>query len=414
MRQPISSNISNTLVTEMMITFSQSGDLIQTLEWGLPRVLASIDAQAGSLFLHHPATKKLACAVCIGPVDIKGITIPDDQGIVGLAFRTKMSRLISNVSKDKNYYHEVDKSTGFKTKSIITVPLYFGDEVYGALQAINRMDAAGKVLTFSKRHLAIFEAVAIALGLALKNIKLTEKIVLDKLIQKDVDEAQQVQQCLFPQRDQFEFISGGVIPYRSLSGDFIDYFIHESKIAFIEGDVSGKGMPAALLMARSIALFRSFSRRGLNVEEIASKINEEIYLHGTADRFVTAVIGWYDPAEQSITFVNCGHNPVLHAGDTHAVTYGSTAPPLGVSASPDFSPHPVSFLLKENEAIYIATDGITEASINGHELGLDGLAKMAAKQSYLNAIKRAAQILSFVESKKLMTIDDATLLVITS
>jgi len=182
---------------------------------------------------------------------------------------------------------------------------------------------------------------------------------MHRAVEKDIKEATEVQNHLFPKKDAYPFISGGVMPYKSLSGDFIDYVKIENKIAFIEGDVSGKGLPAALLMARSIALFRLFARRKLTADIIARGINDEIYSHGTADKFVTSVIGWYDLEDHKISFVNCGHNPVLLANKIQHQTFDRTSPPLGVIAKDEFLPHLNEVILDEESAMYIATDGIT-------------------------------------------------------
>jgi sigma-B regulation protein RsbU (phosphoserine phosphatase) len=209
-----------------------------------------------------------------------------------------------------------------------------------------------------------------------------------------------------------------VIPYKSLSGDFIDYLKVENKIAFIEGDVSGKGLPAALLMARSVALFRLFARHKLAADLIAKKMNDEIQSHGSADRFVTSVIGWHDLDTNEVTFVNCGHNPVLYLNKDKDSLFDASSPPLGVVNKDSFEPSLNQFTLGVSDAIYIATDGISEAKlINGNEekeLGMSGLIGIAKRQKDLSAIQKVEQILSFVKNQKLKVDDDSTLLVLTS
>ncbi len=269
----------------------------------------------------------------------------------------------------------------------------------------------------------IFNA-PIALGLLLTGNVVTygsligQRFVTHRAVEKDIQEAQVVQTHLFPNREAFSFISGGVIPYKSLSGDFIDYFKVEDKIAFIEGDVSGKGVPSALLMARSVALFRLFARHKLAPDIIARKINDEIYSHGTSDKFVTAVIGLYDLISHEITFVNCGHNPVLYLKSNEAIQFQASSPPLGVISKDDFLPKLEKIHLDENDALYIVTDGISEATIQvnkniAQEIGMNGLTKIAQKQKDMKTIDRVNQLLQMISSGKLKSTDDATILVIT-
>jgi hypothetical protein len=269
----------------------------------------------------------------------------------------------------------------------------------------------------------IFNA-PIALGLLLTGNVVTygsligQKFVTHRAIQKDIEEATTIQTVLFPKRDLYPTISGGVIPYKSLSGDFIDYLKVENKIAFIEGDVSGKGLPAALLMARSVALFRLFARHKLGADLIAKKMNDEIQSHGSADRFVTSVIGWHDLDTNEVTFVNCGHNPVLYLNKDKDSLFDASSPPLGVVNKESFDPSLNQITLGASDAIYIATDGISEAKlVKGNEekeLGMQGLIGIAKRQKDLSALEKVEQILSFVKNQKLKVDDDSTLLVLTS
>jgi sigma-B regulation protein RsbU (phosphoserine phosphatase) len=202
-----------------------------------------------------------------------------------------------------------------------------------------------------------------------------------------------------------------------LSGDFIDYFKIGNKICFIEGDVSGKGIPSAILMARSVALFRLFARHNLAADMIAKRINDELYSHGTADKFVTSVMGWYDMEKQEVTFVNCGHNPALLISEAGHQLFDQTSPPLGVVGKEDFSPTIVTLAYKPQDVLYIVTDGISEAMIKvakdkEQEIGMEGLLRISQKQTTMTALQRVEQTLGFIRNQKLRATDDATILVI--
>ncbi|CAM8429948.1 CHASE2 domain-containing protein [Candidatus Methylopumilus planktonicus] len=247
--------------------------------------------------------------------------------------------------------------------------------------------------------------------------QIAQKIMLGRAVEKDIADAKDVQTTLFPAPDSISNISGGVIPYKSLSGDFIDYFKVGNKICFIEGDVSGKGIPSALLMARSVALFRLFARHNLAADMIAKRINDELYSHGTADKFVTSVMGWYDMEKQEITFVNCGHNPVLLIDDTTHQLFDQTSPPLGVVGKEDFSPSIVTLAYTPKNVLYIVTDGISEAMIKvakdkEQEIGMEGLLRITQKQTTFTAMQRVEQTLGLIRNQKLRATDDATILVI--
>lgn len=395
------------LIVEMMSRYSKGMDIKDSLSWALPQILKLIQAEAGSFFRYSIDEKKLNCMVCVGPVDIKGLKINSDQGIVGEVFTSKQSKLIEDVSLSANHLSKVDVKTGFVTKSMMTVPVVFGDEVFGCLQALN----SRKSEFFTQDDLIVLEGLALNLAMSLKNILLSARLIEDKLIQKDISDAKQAQSVLFPAINNFSFISGGVQPFRQLSGDFIDYFEVDSRVAFIQGDVSGKGVPATILMSKCSTLFRLFAKQGFSAHEIAIKMNKEIFGQGTDDRFITCLLGWVNQND-SIEFVNCGHNPLIHYIKDNAVQYEASAPPLGIAANTEFTPTQEIITLSKNEAAYITTDGITEAKIEGREIGLSGIIQMASKQTGLSAPDRYGQIKKYISRKDVQLHDDATLLVI--
>ena len=395
------------VITSMLNQFSSDSNIKSTLHNVLDEITTLIHAEASSFFLHKKEIEKLVCEICIGPVDIKGLSLAPDQGIVGEVFSNQKSKLIENVKKDASHLSKVDEKTGFVTKSLMTVPVTFDGHVYGCLQALNKKDGNG---FFGNDDLEYFELLALNLGIILKNLELTEKAVLDKLIEKDIADAKIAQSVLFPKIDAFEFISGGVQPYRELSGDFIDYFEVNGRVAFIQGDVSGKGVPATILMSRCMSLFRLFAKEEFTASQMAKKMNKEIYGQGTDDRFATCVMGWLDG--NSIEFVNCGHNPVLHYSDGRYREYGTSAPPVGIVNDEAFNPSNQAISIHEGSAIYVSTDGITEAKINGKEIESKGLAQMAKNQSGMTAPQRYEQINRFLQKDVIQLHDDATLLVI--
>lgn len=409
----MSADINNMIqiLTSMLNELSLSSDLSKTLNKVLKEIIQLIQAEAGSFFQYQANSEKLVCEACYGPVNIQGLKLNTDQGIVGEVFASQTSKLIEDVKKDASHLNKVDENTGFQTKSLMTVPILFDQTIYGCLQALNKNSKSG---FFEQADLEFFELLAVNLGIVLKNIELTEKAVQDKLIEKDIADAKIAQAVLFPDIKKFKCISGGVQPYRELSGDFIDYFeVEPNKIAFIQGDVSGKGVPATILMSRCVALFRLFAKEKYSASEIAILMNNEIYGHGTDDRFATAIMGWFDTQNNAVEFVNCGHNPLIHYFDGSYKEFGTTAPPLGITGQAGFIPDNQIIQLKANESIYISTDGITEAKVNGKDIDSKGLAQIAHKQAPMKiASERYLQIKQYLEKPEVVIHDDATLLVI--
>ena len=402
-----------TLINGMMQRFAASGDAVDGLRWALPRVLAALDAEAGSLFLHRADQGVLECVVCQGPVDVTGLKVPATQGLVGRAFTDRKPELVADATADRAHFSDADTASGFQTLSTATAPVHLGQRGFGAIQAINRRTDEG-ISNFRDADLSLLETLAGSLALALSNVELTQAAIDDRLLRRDLDQAREAQAALMPPPDPFGAAAGRVLPARQLSGDFFDHVRVGDRIAFCQGDVAGKGITAGLMMARTIALFRRLVRQDMTVVEIASAINEEL-LAVQSDRFVTLAVGWLDCATGMAELVNCGHGPMVivpHDGG-EVEQFDAQTPPLGVAPLEQHGLAPSAHDLSR-AFLCLATDGITEAEVKGRELGLGGLANLLSRMRGGSASDCVDTVMKLFESGKLKTHDDATLMVVTA
>ena len=402
-----------TLINGMMQRFAASGDAVDGLRWALPRVLAALDAEAGSLFLHRADEGVLECVVCQGPVDVTGLKVPATQGLVGRAFTDRAPELVADATADRAHFSDADTASGFQTLSTATAPVHLGERGFGAIQAINRRTDEG-ISNFRDADLSLLETLAGSLALALSNVELTQAAIDDRLLRRDLDQAREAQAALMPPPDPYGAAAGRVLPARQLSGDFFDHVRVGDRIAFCQGDVAGKGITAGLMMARTIALFRRLVRQNMTVVEIAAAINEELLAVQT-DRFVTLAVGWLDCASGMAKLVNCGHGPVVivpHDGGEVA-QFDAQTPPLGVAPLDLRALAPTVHDLSK-AFLCLATDGITEAEVKGRELGLGGLANLLSRMRGGSASDCVDTVMKLFEAGKLTTHDDATLMVVTA
>ncbi len=404
------------LIAGLMDQYAQSGDAVAALRWALPLVLHDMNAEAGSLFMHRSEDDSLECVVCNGPVDVTGLVVPADKGLVGRAFTTGAAEVVADAGADKAHFRVSDDASGFKTVTTVTAPVHLGEQRFGAIQAINRKspDDPDVIVNFDEDDLALLSSLGAALAMAISNVRLAEKAINDQLLQRDLDQATEAQASLMPLITSTGYASGKVIPARHLSGDFFDHLEVGDKIAFCQGDVAGKGITASLLMARCIALFRSFAKQGMSARDIAVRINHEL-LDVMSDKFVTFVSGWFDPQSGEVQLVNCGHGPLLVApeDDSGCFFVDSHTVPLGLV---DISMEPLDPWVGQVDkaALYIMTDGITESTRDGVELEMDGLIKIADTHRGMKGAERVANIMRRFDQDELQTHDDATLLVVTS
>lgn len=404
------------LIDGLMQQYGASGDAIDALRWALPRVLNDLNAEAGSLFLFREEDNSLECVVCIGPVDVTGLVVPADKGLVGRAFTTGEAEIVTDASNDKAHYRAADDSSGFKTVTTATAPVQLGDKSFGSIQAINRKSPEDDqlIVNFTEADLGLLSSLASALAMAISNVQLAEKAINDQILRRDLDQATEAQAALMPTLDLDGYLSGKVIPARQLSGDFFDYCRVGQRIAFCQGDVAGKGITASLMMARCIALFRTMSKQEFGAAEMASRINAEL-LEVASDRFVTFAVGWFDPVSGDAELVNCGHGPILVSEEAAGATsvIDSHTVPMGLIELDPATITPWQGNLMQT-ALYMVTDGITESQGEGGEWGFDGLTDAAISHKGYSGSARVADIMRRFTQGVLSTHDDATLLVVTA
>jgi sigma-B regulation protein RsbU (phosphoserine phosphatase) len=200
------------------------------------------------------------------------------------------------------------------------------------------------------------------------------------------------------------------IPARTVSGDFFDILpLPDGRISFCLGDVSGKGMNAALLMAKTASLYRCLAKTVKSPGELLEGLNDEICETSTRGMFVTMMAGVYEPATGVATVANAGHEPLLfHRGEAGFDAIAAEAPPLGIVPESRFPE--VAFALKGG-ALYAFSDGLTEACTDsGAQLGSEGLQQLVARFADQPVDRRVESIIAQVGELELR--DDLTLLAI--
>jgi serine phosphatase RsbU (regulator of sigma subunit) len=276
----------------------------------------------------------------------------------------------------------------------------------------------GQITQFDESHLESFERLALILGVAFENLSLTEQMIKDALIKKDLSTAEETQKNLFASLKDINVIHGLVIPARNLSGDFLDYFQLGDEILFCEGDVSGKGIPAALTVARCLALFRYMANLGHSPVEIAKSLNHE--MHQMTERFesstgfVTLFIGKFNLLTKQVEYLNCGHGNIVTCDSNLEIdTHASSLPPIGIVPSEELGWNS-EYISLEAKKMFVFTDGILEAKVTGtnDEIGLAGVVSLIKLIGNLSPKEGIAKVQTLFTEYKLQTSDDATMLIL--
>jgi sigma-B regulation protein RsbU (phosphoserine phosphatase) len=272
-------------------------------------------------FLLERDDSQLVCQACEGPVDINGLCIPAGQGIVGRAVSDNACQIVRDVRLDPDFAATVDNDTGFTMRSILCAPMSVKDSCVGAIGLINKTSGDG---LFSERD----------------------------------------RHVLLPVRGDVSFPVCGVnVSARSVLGDFYDFFpLADGRIGFNVGDVSGKGINAALLMAKTSSLYGCLGKEIDHPGELLSRVNAELCDTGTRGMFVTLVGGAYDPRRDSVRIANAGHQPpILCLRDGAYRAFPPQAPPLGIALNlVGDEGYPVTEFALEGGCLAVFTDGMTE------------------------------------------------------
>ncbi len=218
---------------------------------------------------------------------------------------------------------------------------------------------------FEETDQLLLEALARQVHAALENHYLHLQEVEKQKIERDIAVAASIQQRILPKSlpvipgyDLF----GTNIPTRFVGGDYYDCIpLSDGRFALIMADVSGKGVPAALLVSSFHAYLSAFLETGLSIVDLARRLNTVMYGASTEERYVTAVLAYFTPSTGELEFVNAGHTAVFvrrKNGTVEELTDGGLA--LGM-IDMDFPYTSARITMQAGEQLLLYTDGVTEA-----------------------------------------------------
>jgi sigma-B regulation protein RsbU (phosphoserine phosphatase) len=222
-------------------------------------------------------------------------------------------------------------------------------------------------------------------------------------LKRELEIAQEVQEHLFPQRLPHILgldYCGRCRPAREVGGDYYDFLeLPEGRLGIAIGDVSGKGIGAALMMASLEASLRGQASVGHDLAELMKRVNSLVYEASSANRYATLFYAEYDPRNRQLSYVNAGHNPpfVLRKAATGQVLRLETGGPVIGLIQQRYQQE--SFPLVPGDLVVLFTDGISESmNVREEEWGEDRLIELAKTCHGLPASEVMARILSAAEA----------------
>lgn len=381
-----------------------------TLSNAIGQIMVYMETEAASIFLLDAAGTALTCVACAGPVAIEGLRLAAGQGIVGQAVASGRVQQVRDVAQDPHFSKSVDELTGFRTRSILCAPLHVKGRMLGALEVINKRSGDG---LFDAHDAQLLSALAGMASLAIHNAQMVQALVEQERLQRELELAREIQRSLLPGPAEPGFALHGLnLPALEVSGDFYDFFKRaDGLIAWGLGDVSGKGMNAALLMAKTISLFRCLGKTEYDPAQLLGRLNDELVETASRGMFVTMVAGVFDPASGQIVFANAGHQPpLLRRRDGGYAELEQAAPPLGIEAGLDFERQRLPLA---DGRLYVFSDGVTEGRLSGGGmLGLAGLKTLLDQHADGSCEQQLDAVAAALRGTGARLHDDLTLLVL--
>lgn len=335
-------------------------------------------AEQGFILLQDEDTSRLrVMATKSRTATRQGEAVVVSMTVVRAAMDSGKALLSGNVQDDTRFRNSTSLSR-MQIRSMMCVPLLdHGGKSIGVIQVVTR----NPDFEFTREDLDLLDAVAAQAALAIENAKMHEALLEQRDLERDLEFATQVQLGFLPKSKprpaQYTFADYYEAALR-VGGDYFDYVsLPDGRIAIAVADVAGKGVPAALLMARLYASTRFQFLTNSDPAAAVTHLNAEIASSGLGHRFVTFLVMVLDPLKHELTLVNAGHPPPLMLcpdGELKALGREVSSLPLGILPTQEYAS--MTLPIAAGCSILAFTDGVTEAMSESRETyGKDRFAK---------------------------------------
>jgi sigma-B regulation protein RsbU (phosphoserine phosphatase) len=367
--------LERNLLYEIGKKLSSSLRLDEVLQEILSSLKQVVDYNAGGIFLIGSDKNEIGSIYTVGydPASEPEVHLKVGQGLVGHVAKSGEPVIVPDVFADDRYVNARQA-----TKSEIAVPMTLDERVIGVFNLESDVLNA-----YGDHHVSLLSAFASQAAVSIERARLHERIVSGQKLEQQLDIAREIQHSFLPTSDPdipgYD-IAGRNISSEQVGGDYFDFIrIVDKHTGIAIGDVSGKGVPAALIMASFRASIIAEIRNNYSIRTICAKANNLLCESLKPGNFVTAVYGVLDSKNHILTFANCGHDfPILlrNSGEVEYLKEGGQV--LGVIRDAVYEERPL--FLNPGEIVVFYTDGVTEVfDSQGQQFGVERLIHVAKK-----------------------------------
>ena len=389
-------------------------NLDQLLPIILELTTKNLNADRGTIYLIDHTKQELWSRVVKGK-ELVEIRLPIGTGIAGNVAKTGKTINLKDAWKDKRFFSGVDMKSGFQTKTMLCMAMKNRQgKIVGVFQVLNKRRGV-----FDREDELFLKAFSDHVVLAIETAWLHQEILEKELVEKEIHIAASIQQKLIPKElpriPQYE-LDGIALPSKTVGGDFYDVIpVKDGRFVIVVADVSGKGIPASLLVSTLHASLHAYIQMELSLSELVRKLNETVHRNTTPDRFITLFIGVLDPQDHTFSYVNAGHNfPLLIGKEREKMQMlESGGMPLGMFGAVEYQTKSVE--LQDNDVLVLYTDGVTEAMNKSLiEYGDERFQECLRKHILLSAPELKAKVVTDVQrfTSGEPQSDDLTLMVV--
>jgi len=369
-------------LSELSVVVASNTELKPILDWVVQKTTGLLAADEGSIKLlgadaGAPTAKTIIRKQSMG-VDSGSWELPVATSVMGFLLHKGEALATPDLLADERFPGL--KRVQTRVRAVLAVPLRVGNRVTGMLAVTN--NEPGR--TWSPEEIQLLGIVAMNSAGVIEQARLRaeaqekERLELEnRRMERELDLAREIQMSLVPSQPLLLGgweVHGRVVPARQVGGDYYDYFALEGgRVALTIADVSGKGVPASLLMSNVQASLRAFCDGLRPIPDAIQRVNQSVTRSASGGKFITLFYAELDPANGVLRYANAGHNyPLLRRADgtVEELTTGGLL--LGLFEDATYEQGETAF--RPGDALLLYSDGLSEAAdTRGEQFGEERL-----------------------------------------
>ena len=346
-------------LVEASKALSSTLDLSEVLGRILDVAKTHTEAERGTLFLVDETSNEIWSLIAHG-LEKQEIRLPLGKGIAGHVAQTGEIVLIPDAYADPRFNPEVDKRTGYRTRTILCLPIRNkAGKIIAALQLLNKQTGS-----FTPEDADFLLTLSGHMALALENAQLHQALLDKERMERELALARGIQRSLLPERaplvDGFDIALLNE-PCYAVGGDYYDFLnLGPQTLLAVIADVEGKGVSSALVMSNLQATLRALVLHLHSLDEIAESLNRMILNDTRSQKYLSIFIGLIDVRRKGLHYINCGHVPPVIIRPNHdpiPLTEGGMV--IGLFENARYQRGHTKF--QHGDVLVLCTDGITES-----------------------------------------------------